>query len=143
MKTDFRCDYYSEGDLSSDEGCIYCKIHGPESYKIGNEQSIADAITLRNIKLSKVDFDKVDRKEIKKIKRCNFNLGMITGAIIRNNEKENSIKIATDLNIADMLEKKMIWGDPKKNNPDCEYYIEGDMTKEGHVACKKHGYITE
>ncbi|MBR4328292.1 MAG: hypothetical protein IKP71_00375 [Candidatus Riflebacteria bacterium] len=143
IKPDFQCEYYSEGDLTSDDGCIYCKTHGPESYKIGNEKLIQEVISLRNIKLSKVDFDKVDRKDIRTIRECNFNVRSITAAITRNNEKENSKKITTDLNIADMLDKKLLWRYPRKEGSECEYYIEGDMTQGGHVTCKKHGYIIE
>ena len=53
-------------------------------------------------------------------------------------------KITTDLNdsvISELLSKKFIWERDNKYNPECKYYIEGDFTNNGRVACKKHGYL--
>ncbi len=140
VKPDTRCDYFSYGDLTTDDGCIYCKSHGPESYKIGNDKIMEGLLRLRNFGLSKVDLDTIDVKDIKMINKCAFNIRNIAYGIKTYNEKED-VKITTNLNIQDLIDAKKIWGDPRKDNPDCEYYIEGDMTNGGHVACKTHGHL--
>ena len=48
-------------------------------------------------------------------------------------------KITTELNLSELLSKDFM----QNISSDCSYFIEGDMTKNGHIECKKHGYINE
>jgi hypothetical protein len=138
------CEYYSEGDLTTDEACISCIIHGPESYKIDLEDKIGKKWKIRQINFSKVDCDTVSENDFKEIENCSFSIRMYTGGIYRYNQTKDSEKITTDLNdsvISELINKKFIWERDNKDNPECKYYIEGDFTNNGQVACKKHGYL--
>lgn len=138
------CEYYSEGDLTTDEGCISCITHGPESYKIGLGEKIEKKWRIRQINFSKIDYDNISEEDLREIENCCFNIRMINGGIYRNNQMKDSVKITTELNdsvINDLIDKKLIWKRDIESTPECSYYIEGDMNNNGRVACKKHGYL--
>ena len=138
------CEYYSEGDLTSDDACISCKTHGPESYKVSLEDKIMKMWKIRQINFTKVDCDRISEKDIKEIENCCSNIRKIESGIYNNNLNKDSVKITKDLNdsvINDLVNKKYIWKLNYESTPECKYYIEGDLTNNGHVACKKHGYV--
>ncbi len=138
------CEYYSEGDLTTDEECISCRTHGPESYKIGFDKKIEKKWRIRQINFSKIDYDTISEEDLREIENFCFNIRMINGGIYRNNQMKDSVKITTELNdsiINDLIDKKLIWKRDIESTPECSYYIEGNMTNNGRVACKKHGYL--
>ncbi len=138
------CEYYSEGDLTTDDGCVSCKIHGPESYKIIMEEKIENMRTIRQINFSNVDYEAISEKDIEEIQNCSYNIKMINHEISRYNKAKNTVKITTDFNnseISDLINKKLTYESNDEYISECKYYIEGDITNNGRVACKKHGYL--
>lgn len=141
IKTINNCEYFSLGDLSTDEGFIYCKTHGIESFKLGMESKIKDFNDFIKINFSKIDSKLVALDDISTITSCARNIDFITMVVNRENRQEDGVKTTSELNLKEIVEKKKIHINPFVTNPECEYYIEGDMTKNGHVACKKHGTL--
>ena len=138
------CEYYSNVDLTTDDACISCKTHGPESYKFSLEKEIENMWRIRQINFSNVDCDAVSENDIEEIENCCSNIEMLKNGIHKNNQMKDSAKITTDLNdsfINDLINKRLIRRKFFESSPECKYYIEGDMTNNGQVACKKHGYI--
>lgn len=138
VKPNENCDYSSVGDLTTDEGFIICKVHGAESQSIKVLQKEKEEKRLQFNRIfmnKKQDVTKQTQRDNES--ECFSNIRVITGAIEMYN-MDFPDKINTELDIQFLVDKGYLRANPEKNSPDCKYFIEGDMTKEGHVACQKH-----
>ena len=131
-KPEVNCEYYSEGDLSTKDGYISCKFHGPESQPIKEKDT--------NIRFPQKPNIINNNPE----KTCFSNIRVITGAIEMFNMDipDNSPKrITSKIDFQALINGNYLKKEPDKPTSECEYYIEGNITKDGKVVCKKHGSI--
>lgn len=69
-------------------------------------------------------------------KPCFHNQRIITNAIeMYNIDKDQKM---TSLDLSVLLEEKYLKELPQKPIKECEYYSEGDISKDGYIACKRH-----
>ena len=78
-------------------------------------------------------------RDIKAI--CHSNIRVLSGGVEMYN-MDHSTMMST-LNIDTLIKEKYIKYPPQTPDPECEYYSEGDLAKDGFIACKKHGPIPE
>ena len=68
---------------------------------------------------------------------CYSNIRVMLGAVEMYN-MDNSVMM-TELDIQKLVDGKYLKNEPSKPDPDCSYYSEGDITKDGLIKCRKHG----
>ncbi len=110
------CVYTSVGNLA-DGGYIVCGRHGPA------------------IPLIKPQYSN-ERKEANEcLRKCHQNIRTITNAVEYYNI-DNNYSMSTNLDLSKL--EGYIKGEIKKPSLECEYYIKGNLSGDGKIACKKH-----
>ena len=145
------CEYYIKGDINTyDNGYIGCKKHGLLTY--GQLHSSDYIFSSRRPNLDKKDVLKQIKKDPERqeeqandsynnpeiIRKCRINMRDINTAIDMYN-MDSSIMMETQLDLPTLIKGKYLRKELEKPTPECEYYIEGDISKDGCIACKKHG----
>ena len=72
-------------------------------------------------------------------KACFSNQRILLGAVEMYN-MDNSVMMTT-LNIDALVKGRYLKGVPNGPEPECEYFSIGDLSKDGVIACKRHGSI--
>ena len=72
-----------------------------------------------------------------KEKACFSNQRVLQGAVEMYN-MDNSVMMTT-LDINTLVKEKYLKSAPSGTEPGCKYYSVGDLSKDGHISCEKHG----
>lgn len=72
-------------------------------------------------------------------KACFSNIRVLTGATEMYNLDNDTMMSTLDINA--LVKGGYLKQAPTHPEPDCEYYSEGDLTKDGVICCKRHGTI--
>ena len=104
-----------------DNNQIICKYHG-------NLAKIGQLIQKKSNELGiKPDYKKI----------CIMNVRKIMGAVEMYNLDHT--EMMSKLNLDKLVENGYLKTIPKGPERECEYFSVGDLTKNGHIECKKHG----
>ena len=72
-------------------------------------------------------------------KACFSNQRVLTGAVEMYNMDHDTMM--TTLDIDTLVKGRYLKSAPKGPEPECEYFSIGDLSKDGVIACKRHGGI--
>lgn len=136
------CEYYIKGNLDAN-GHIACKRHGVLSS--GHLYNLAFDYETRQPRkiIEKIKKEKEKEKQINNptkevLKKCFNNIQKITYALELYN-MDNAVMMEKELNLSKLVEGKYLENPIDKPTPECEYYIEGNILKDGKILCKRHG----
>ncbi len=75
-------------------------------------------------------------------KSCFSNMRVLLGAVeMYNMDCETMMTSINQENMEELVKKGYLKSVPKGTEPECEYYSEGDISKDGKIGCKKHGLL--